>query len=116
MVNRINRRKKNKVLRMANINAQSLCNKMNELEFKVVKVTEPQIISISETWGDKDSNFNLKGYKMYRDGRERKGGGAILYIKSELNQRECKTLKTLNYESSAWCWIIENGGGKNTCR
>ena len=62
--------------------------------------------------GDKDSEFNLKGYKMYRDDRERKGGGAILYIKSELDQRECKTLKSLNYESSAWCWVIERGGKK----
>ena len=86
---------------------------MNELEFKVVKVTEPQIISISETWGNEGSSFNLDGYKMYRDDRERRGGGAILYIKSELDQRECKTLKSLNYESSAWCWVIEKGGKKN---
>ena len=75
MVNRTNRRKKNKVLKMMNINAQSLCNKMNELEFNVVKVTEPQIISISETWGNEGSSFNLDGYKMYRDDRERRGGG-----------------------------------------
>ena len=101
---------------MANINAQSLCNKMNDLEFKVVKVIEPQIISISESWGNDeidDINFNLEGYKMYRDDRERRGGGAILYIKSELDQRECKTLKSLNYESSAWCWVIEKGGKKH---
>ena len=113
MVNRTNRRKKNKVLKMMNINAQSLCNKMNELEFKVMKVTEPQIISISESWGHEDSNFNLEGYKMYRDDRERRGGGAILFIKAELDQRECKTLKSLNYESIAWCWVIEKGGKKH---
>ena len=43
---------------------------------------------------------------------ERRGGGALLYIKSELDQRECKALKALNYESSAWCWVIEKGGKK----
>ena len=115
IVSGVNRRKKNKLLRMANINAQSLGNKMNEFEFKVMKVIEPQIISITESWGNEgidDSSFNLKGYKMYRDDRERGGGGAILYIKSELDQRECKALKFLNYESSAWCWIIEKGGKK----
>ena len=104
-----------KLLKMANINARSLCNKMNDLEYLVTEVVEPQIISTSESWdrGDiADCNFNLDGYKMYRDDRHRRGGGAILYIKSELNQRECKTLMPLNYESSAWCWIIENGGKK----
>ena len=112
----MNKRKKNKLLKMANINARSLCNKMKDLEYLVTEVVEPQIISISESWGREDiadCNFNLDGYKMYRDDRHRRGGGAILYIKSELNQRECKTLKTLNYESSAWCWIIENGGKKH---
>ena len=43
LVSGVNRRKKNKLLRMANINAQSLGNKMNEFEFKVMKVIEPQI-------------------------------------------------------------------------
>ena len=74
IVSGVNRRKKNKLLRMANINAQSLGNKMNEFEFKVMKVIEPQIISITESWGNEgmdDSNFNLKGYEMYRDDRER---------------------------------------------
>ena len=41
IVSGVNRRKKNKLLRMANINAQSLGNKMNEFEFKVMKVIEP---------------------------------------------------------------------------
>ena len=115
IVSGVNRKKKNKLLRLANLNAQSLGNKMNEFEFKVTKVIEPQIISITESWGNEgldDSVFNLKGYKMYRDDRERRGGGALLYIKSELDQRECKALKALDYESSAWCWVIEKGGKK----
>ena len=115
IVSGVNRKKKNKLLRLANLNAQSLGNKMNEFEFKVTKVIEPQIISITESWGNEgldDSFFNLKGYKMYRDDRERRGGGALLYIKSELDQRECKALKALDYESSAWCWVIEKGGKK----
>ena len=73
----VSRRKKNKLLRLANLNAQSLGNKMNEFEFKVTKVIEPQIISITESLGNEgqdDSFFNLKGYKMYRDDRERRGG------------------------------------------
>ena len=112
IVSGVNRKKKNKLLRLANLNAQSLGNKMNEFEFKVTKVIEPQIISITESWGNEgldDSVFNLKGYKMYRDDRERRGVGALLYIKSELDQRECKALKILNYESSEWCWVIKIG-------
>ena len=90
-VNGVNKRKKNKLLKLANINARSLCTKMKDLQYIVTKVVEPQLISISESWGKEeiaDCNFNLDGYKMYRDDRHQRGGGAILYIKSELNQRE----------------------------
>ena len=50
---------------------------------------------------------------MYREDREgKKGGGAILYVSSDIEQRSCKALDAKGYESSAWCWIIEKGGKK----
>ena len=42
----------------------------------------------------------------------KEGGGAILYVNSDIEQRTCRPLNTGGYESSAWCWIIEKGGKK----
>ena len=50
---------------------------------------------------------------MYRDDREGKEGGwTILYVRNKLEHRSCRPLNTQDFESSAWCWIIEKGGKK----
>ena len=96
-------------------NAQSLKNKMGEF-MELVELYKPQIISVTESWGKdwiNDGIFALKGYTMYRDDREGKeGGGTILYVSNKLEHRSCRPLNTQDFESSAWCWIIEKGGKK----
>ena len=49
---------------------------------------------------------------MYRDDRDRIGGGTILYISNKIEQRVCKALYTRDVESTAWCWITEKKGKK----
>ena len=97
------------------INAQSLKNKMNEFRI-LVEERKPQIISVTESWGEEwisDGIFALKGYTMYRDDRNRmRGGGALLYIMDNIEQRVCRPLNSDNFESSTWCWIIEKNGKK----
>ena len=96
------------------INAQSLRNKMNEFKL-LVEDKKPQIISITESWGDENTSdgiFALKGYTMYRDDKSGIGGGALLYIKDNIEQRVCRPLNAGNFESSTWCWIIEKNGKK----
>ena len=108
-------RKKNKVMRIMNTNAQSLINKMDDMEVRV-KTHKPKLISVTETWGKewiKDGILELKGYKMYRNDRKgKRGGGSILYISDDLDHRECRPLNDQNFESSSWCWINEEGGKK----
>ena len=108
-------RKRNKVMRIMNTNAQSLINKMNDMEIRV-KDHKPKLISVTETWGKewiKDGILDLKGYKMYRNDRNgKRGGGSILYISDNLDHRECKPLNAQNFESSSWCWLNEEGGKK----
>ena len=98
-----------------NTNAQSLVNKMDDMEVRV-KCHNPKLISVTETWGKdwiKDGILELKGYKMYRNDRKgKRGGGSILYISNDLDHRECKPLNDQNFESSSWCWINEEGGKK----
>ena len=98
-----------------NLNAQSLKNKMSEFNL-TVKNKNPQIISITESWGKdwvKDGIFALDGYTMYRNDRKgAKGGGTILYINNKIEQRACRPLPLNEFESSSWCWINETGGKK----
>ena len=111
------RRRKKRQLKWATINARSLVNKMDLLRYEAKKHSL-KIISVTETWGKEkqaDSHFTMKkeNYKMYRNDRNvKKGGGAILYVSSDIEQRSCRPLNTGGYESSAWCWIIEKGGKK----
>ena len=58
------------------INAQSLKNKLVEFE-KLVADIKPEIISITESWGRKDIGdgiFYHRGYNMYREDRNMRGG------------------------------------------
>ena len=109
------RRRKNKLMKIMNTNAQSLINKMNDMEVRV-KALEPKIISVTETWGEewiKDSILELEGYTMYRNDRKgKRGGGSILYINNKLEHRVCRPLNALPFESSSWCWVSEEGGKK----
>ena len=107
--NRGRRKKMNKVLKIATLNARSLRNKKGELEI-LVKAQKLQIISVTETWGEEwisDGIFALKGCTMYRDDRDRIGGGTILYISDTIEQGVCEELNTRDVESSTWCWITE---------
>ena len=74
------RRKNKRVLKCVTINAQSLKNKMDELRSDDFMDRKYHIISITESWGNKDipdATYELKGYRMYRRDRDgAQGGGA----------------------------------------
>ena len=101
------------------MNARSLRNKINDLR-EFVKLKNPKIVSVTESWGKEwmcDGSLSLEGYTMYRNDRkgadvDTRGGGTILYVRSDVEQRSCKPLNQGDFESSAWCWIIEKGGKK----
>ena len=109
------RRRKNRTIKIMNTNAQSLIQKMTDLQWRV-NLLEPKIISVTETWGKewiKDGILKLDGYTMYRnDRKEKRGGGSILYINNKLEHRVCRPLNALPFDSSSWCWVSEEGGKK----
>ena len=109
------RRKRKRSLKWATLNARSLRNKMGLLRKRAVDY-EPQILSVTETFakeGLNDGAFKLDEYTMYRSDRVgRDGGGTILYVRNNVEQRVCRALNTHKCESSAWCWVIEKGGKK----
>ena len=101
-----------------NINAQSLRYKMDELR-NLVKEHKPDVVGITETWGNKnigEATFQLEGYNIYRNDREDKtyktGGGTLLYVNKKIGQRECKPFNCKSFDSSTWCWITPKQGKK----
>ena len=93
--NHVRTRRKNKTLKCITLNAQSLVSKMPEFKV-IVRDKRPHIISVTESWGQEwqnDSIFSIEGYTMYRNDRHRiRGGGTILYISNNIEQRVCRPL------------------------
>jgi len=66
-------------------------NKKDELA-ALVAAHDPHIIGITETWthaGIFEAEINLPGYVCYRkDKKHGKGGGVVLYVKSDIISTE----------------------------
>jgi len=81
--------------------------------FASVKALNPDIIGITESRGNADiadSEFNIPGYSMFRSDRVNghRGGGVLLYVKTELNAVETKT--NSQFTDQVWCKLkIKNG-------
>ena len=109
----------NGLLKFIEINACSLRNKKNDLR-DLAQAKDLKLISVTETWCKdwmSDGSLSLDGYTMYRCDRKEanggaKGGGTILYVRNDIEQRSCKALNTGDYDSSVWCWIMLKGGKK----
>ena len=70
------KRRNRRSLKWGTINAQSLGNKMDLLDYRV-NLHKLKIVSVTETWGHEkmgDAKFALRGYKMYRNDRIGKEG------------------------------------------
>ena len=85
-------------------NANSLKNKLSELRLRIDE-GKPDVIGITEVW-TKDE-IVLQGYHpAYRYDREedQKGGGVMLFVKSDLEVLDCPELSSPNIES-VWCYV-----------
>ena len=91
------------------LNARSIVNKRNELNFMVEDI-DPHIIGITESWATtdiSDAELGMTGYIMCRkDILGRRGGGVILYIKESIHAYEIKLEKEAECEEAVWCNIV----------
>ena len=76
-------------------NAQSLFNKMAELEYLVLSMDPaPLFFAVTETWcqySDIDSFYLLPNYQLLRrDRSHRLGGGVLLYIPTPCTSQNCR--------------------------
>ena len=89
------------------MNARSLMNKLDEFVANV-HAFNPDVVGVTESWANDDIDdieLSVDGYTMFRKDRptNRRGGGVLLYVKSELNAREYQP-KT-PYPEHKWCRI-----------
>ena len=81
---------------------QSLTHKIDELrnlvnEFK----SEIHIIALTETWANEqilDGEFEIPGYNIFRKERDAKGGGVLVFVRSDLSVVRRNDLEYTNVE------------------
>ena len=84
---RSSRKLKTKKLTVIHLNTRSLLRHFDELQY-FVSVNCPEILCLSETWLDpsiNDSEVYLRGYSLFRQDRNRSGGGVACYISDTLS-------------------------------
>ena len=92
-------------------------NKFSSLHLAVLSKTD--ILLLSETQIDDsfpDSQFFAEGFKMYRQGRTKTGGGLLLYVNEDIPgkiinsyqfKENSETILYLAYQiKSGYCWVI----------
>ena len=88
-------------------NAQSLFNKMAELESLVLSMdSAPLFIAVTETWcqdSDIDSFYLLPNYQLLRrDRSHRLGGGVLLYIHTPSTSQNCRLTDLETENEDLW--------------
>ena len=99
-------------------NAQSIMKKMCDLEV-LASEQSPDIIAVTESWINSDipdASISLNGYTLFRkdrlDTKNGRGGGILLYTKTELGAVACDDLNSFNdFSSYLWCKVGEVHNG-----
>lgn len=79
-------------------NARSIQNKLDELK-QLASDNEINIVALNETHLDAHKTLKAPGYKIYRNDRNKHGGGVALFIKNDIEHYLYKTPKINNVES-----------------
>jgi len=77
-----------------------------------VRVLNPDIIGITESWADgriTEAEIGLDGYELFRCDRalNDKGGGVLLYVRASLNASGVEVLD--GYPEQVWCKLKYSG-------
>lgn len=84
-------------------NARSLNNKFDFLA-ATAELYDPHFIGVSESWLQEhidNAEITLRGYELFRNDRQngQRGGGVLLYVKSELHPIEYKPISKVSRTS-----------------
>ena len=79
-------------------------------EFK----SEIHIIALTETWANEqilDGEFEIPGYNIFRKDRDAKGGGVLVFVRSDLSVVRRSDLEDTNVEGLWLEFLIPNSRG-----
>ena len=99
-----------KCLNILYFNARSILPKLDELKI-VAEENNPDIICITESGLCQEipnAEVSVPGYFLYRNDRDRHGGGVLMYIKEHLQVKPlspCPDLEILHY----FCIMVATG-------
>ena len=86
-------------------NANNLSNKIDEFR-SCIDSEQPDIVAVTEVW--MKDEIALEGYhQAKRHNREdsRKGGGVILFVKSNIQVIDCNIMIGSHFDESVWCLV-----------
>ena len=106
---------KQRGLRIIHQNIRSLTHKIDELrnmanEFK----SEIHIIALTETWANEqilDGEFEIPVYNIFRKDRDAKGGGVLVFVRSDLSVFRRSDLDDTSVEGLWLEFLIPNSRG-----
>lgn len=91
---------------MLYLNSQGFCNKKDDI-IKLVNDTRPNVLCLAETHTHAEiteHELKIKGYKTFRcDTKNKRTGGLLLYVKSNLNATK---VEEIYYENYFWLLSI----------
>jgi hypothetical protein len=106
-------------LNISHINARSIRTydqvtrsylKFEEVESHLIHTMKSDILCISETWLDRtvtDCELDIPNYTLFRNDRNRRGGGVAIYVSDVLTTSRRPDLEHQDVES-VWLEIINN--------
>ena len=91
------------------MNARSIVNKLH-IFHSYISDLQPDIISVTETWANKNFNdalFQISGFKLFRSDRRSgsRGGGVCLYIKDSLQSCALDVANSSNFSDCVWAEV-----------
>ena len=92
--------KESEDLMVLNLNIRGLYSKLGNLQYLIDNVSKvvPDVVTLSETWSNKHTpNFEIPGYKIFRqDRKNKKGGGVAILVRNNLQCRELEIPKAID--------------------
>ncbi|KAJ8970979.1 hypothetical protein NQ317_003850 [Molorchus minor] len=83
-------------------NVNGIRPRRNEL-LEIADRLDPDIIAIQETKIDSRHEFKMRGYKVYRQDRNYRGGGVAVLVKSNITHHQTRAGGLRNLESRSSC-------------
>ncbi len=92
------------------LNVRDVMTKKNSLEV-IIESLQPTVVALAETWLEETEEFEFENYKIFRNDRNKDGGGVLLAIRKEFVNIVIEVSHTKEMFESLWI-AFDNGNVK----